>query len=140
MGDLNCSNPMWHCRTANREGITLANYITANNLHVQQQNNNRSTYVPKFNIIDIAICSQSFFEKVLDFKVTKNIGSDHFPTITTIGTDDIIKTKRFYLNWNIFNKKLAHHQNPDREDLTELNFNFRANEVLKRIYEFLPGD
>lgn len=134
IGDLNASHQSWHCKSNNSAGTELYNCITENNFHVL--NNNRSTYIPKFNILDLSICTNNLLTYITNFYVGKDIGSDHFPTITTIRLKNHIQQQqRYFLNWELFKKTLSSYQEVKYEEINLSNLNQIAEELQKRIVE-----
>ena len=120
IGDLNASHQSWHCKNNNNIGNELANIINTNDLFV---NNNRSTYIPNFNIIDLSMCTSGLLSRIENFEVGKNMGSDHFPTITTVNATNAGKTQeRYYQNWKLFKDNLQNnHHEIDLKDITKAN-------------------
>jgi hypothetical protein len=97
MGDLNASHQSWHCKNNKTIGNELANIINTNELFVV--NNKRSTYIPNFNIIDLSICTSGLLSQ------WAHMGSDHFPTITTVNATNAGKTQEsYYQNWKLSKK------------------------------------
>jgi hypothetical protein len=95
-------------------------------------NNNRSTYKPKFNTYRPLYMRQQSNDYVTNFYVGKDIGSDHFPTITTIRLKyHIQQQQRYFLNWDLFKKTLSSYQEVKYEEINLSNLNQIAEELQK---------
>ncbi len=117
-GDLNASHQAWFCKNNNSAGKSLHECILNNNFNII--NNDRSTYIASFNIIDLTFCTSMFIDNIQDFYVGKDIGSDHYPTFTTIKlTNNIEQPDRYFFDWKKFKSLTRNFNDIKLSDLTQ---------------------
>jgi Reverse transcriptase (RNA-dependent DNA polymerase) len=95
------------------------------------------------SVVDLALCTQSFFDKIGDFQVLDNSLSDHFPILVTLQNKMLLSTPNETLRmWRLdltrsevsakaFQHKLDEHLAP----LTCTNVEEGGNDLLDSIYK-----
>jgi hypothetical protein len=85
--------------------------------------------------LDLSICTNDLLSNITNFYVGKDIGSDHFPTKTTISLiNHIQQQQRYFLNWDLFKKTLSSYP-VKYDEINQTNFNQKAEELQKRLVE-----
>ncbi|XP_076324330.1 uncharacterized protein LOC143232599 [Tachypleus tridentatus] len=112
IGDLNSKHTDFNCRTTNRNGTILRQFIEHNNLVTL--NNNQATHMQNNgnqDILDLVIAPSRQSRHLTNFQVLNDIGSDHYPIYIQICPNLSPKTNArphlpdySHADWNQFNQ------------------------------------
>ncbi|KAF2136086.1 uncharacterized protein K452DRAFT_212214, partial [Aplosporella prunicola CBS 121167] len=87
VGDFNCHHPWWDpgCSTS-QEGNRLLDWIESNNLTLLNNPGEATRFRQgnRASVIDLTLASNSISNRIQDWQILEDIGSDHRPILFSI--------------------------------------------------------
>jgi ribonuclease HI len=151
VGDYNSHNTWWGCTKNNNRGKLIEEILVENNMVVL--NTGQATHITsnqsKLNsVIDLSISSQDLALNATHLVTNRNMGSDHYASITTINEEILIENNISMKLWklnkaNWKNYKELSNVALTKEIIVENNIEDSYNNIVECItdlaYQSIPG-